>query len=75
MRPAVRCFFALLVVTVAVTAVDAQAVPQNVSVSAGPVLDAAGPKQRVAIKSVYLKLRERQHRGHGIPTQQRAHRH
>ena len=54
MRPAVRCFFALLVVTVAVTAVDAQAVPQNVSVSAGPVLDAAGPKQRVAIKSVYL---------------------
>jgi hypothetical protein len=32
----------------------AQAVPENASVAATPILDAAGPKQRVAIKAVYL---------------------
>jgi S1-C subfamily serine protease len=38
----------------AVISAGAQAIPDNASVSAGPVLDAAGPKQRVAIKAVYL---------------------
>jgi len=37
-----------------VVSAEAQAVPDNASVAAGPVLDAAGPRQRVAIRSVYL---------------------
>jgi hypothetical protein len=33
--------------------------PDNISISAQPVLDAAGPKQRVAIKAVYLIVCEK----------------
>ncbi len=32
----------------------AQAPPDKISINSGPVLDAAGPKQRIAIRAVYL---------------------
>jgi hypothetical protein len=53
MRPS-RCVLVFVLAALAVVSAEAQAIPDNASVSAGPVLDAAGPKQRVAIRSVYL---------------------
>jgi S1-C subfamily serine protease len=55
MRPLVKWILVLLLsVVVAVPSASAQAIPDNASVSARPVLDAAGPTQRVAIGAVYL---------------------
>jgi len=45
----------LLIVFFGLSALStAQGVPNDVSVSAQPILDAAGPRQRLAIKAVYL---------------------
>lgn len=54
MRPLARWILVFVLALPAVVSANAQAVPDNASVSAGPVLDAAGPKQRVAIRAVYL---------------------
>jgi len=54
MRSSVRWTFVCVVIVFSCAAGYAQAVPDNASVSAGPILDAAGPKQRLAIKAVYL---------------------
>jgi S1-C subfamily serine protease len=54
MRPSLMWTTVFLFGLLSAAFAGAQAVPNNASVSAQPVLDAAGPKQRVAIKAVYL---------------------
>jgi hypothetical protein len=54
MCPSVTLIFILVLPLLAVFQAGGQAIPEDASVSAGPVLDAAGPKQRVAINAVYL---------------------
>lgn len=48
-----NCLLAVLL-GLSTTSAIAQAVPDNASVASQPILDAAGPKQRIAINAVYL---------------------
>jgi hypothetical protein len=55
MRPSVQWILVFLMAAALVHPSISQTVsPENVSVSAQPVLDAAGPKQRLAIQAIYL---------------------
>jgi S1-C subfamily serine protease len=54
MRLTTKWLFPFLLAALAGVSAQGQAIPDNASVSSQPVLDAAGPKQRVAIGAVYL---------------------
>ena len=54
MRPLAKWFVLFSLALLAASSTEGQAIPDNASVSAEPVLDVAGPRQRVAINAVYL---------------------